>query len=183
MAIEKRIPNNTDFTMEDVFQLFFVDPADGDLISCFDQSEPDFFDSNYTPSGFDPHASDKSGYSLMNFRNYGEHQIIDTSPDGYEANWDEGSFDVSIGISPPEVGWQVVDISDSWISVSKSSGSGPESITVYVDNFLDSGSRTGSIKIETTGYSPICTAIISVSQVDSNSSGDGGYHDEYDRNY
>jgi hypothetical protein len=53
-----------------------INPSSNDLITCFDESDPAEFDSDYTPSGFDPHATDKTGYELLYFRNYAGWEFV-----------------------------------------------------------------------------------------------------------
>jgi uncharacterized protein (TIGR02145 family) len=62
------VPDTNTFSMQDVVDE--INPSSNDLITCFDESREFGFDETYIPAGFDPHASDKSGFELLYFRNY-----------------------------------------------------------------------------------------------------------------
>jgi hypothetical protein len=63
-----QVPDTETFSLQDAVDE--VNPSSDDLVTCFNESVINGYDPDYIPSGFDPDASDKSGYELYYFRNY-----------------------------------------------------------------------------------------------------------------
>jgi len=139
-AIDAQVPDNYSFSLQDVVNE--VNPSSSDLYECFEDSDPSKFDDAYTPSGFDPHLTDKSGYELKYFRNYNGDtggSVLTASPSTLDfASGGTPSQTSDITSSSP---W-TVNSYDSWINVTKYAG--------YVDVSCDKNtgsSRTGSISL------------------------------------
>lgn len=142
------VPDTNTFTLKDVTQEIYGDTNSGrSLRQSFDDSNPDGFDDNYVPSGFDPHATDKSGYKLSYFRNYDDNPLyMEVDPNSYNADADGDSFTLSIDC-PDDENW-TVSTSDTWITAGTSSGTGPEDITITVGINKDTEEgRSGEVDV------------------------------------
>jgi hypothetical protein len=147
------VPDTNTFTLQDVVDE--VNPSSPSLRTCFDQSDPNYFDNNYIPSGFDPHSYDKTGYRLSYFRNYGSHNAasISISPNNYSAAQHGETFGLDIDVSPAGASWTVTtDV--SWISISPSSGSGDyNGVNIEVSGNWTGFQRFGSVTVSLDNYS------------------------------
>lgn len=154
------VPDTSTFTLQDVVNE--ISPSSNTLRTCFDESVLDYFNNSYVPYGFDPHNTNKTGYRLSNFRDYGSHNggnAISVSPTFKSYDHNGGSFTLSIDTGLDGMPWSAT-CPDGWVSFSKTSGAGDDSITVTVGTNNSSSSRQTTITVSIDGYSYSATCDI-----------------------
>jgi len=157
------VPDTSTFSLQDV-----SDGAFGGyqttLVDCFDQAQNDYFDSDYVPSGFDSNASDKRGFKLYYFRNYGSHNNVSISVDPTSKHFESfgGSFGLQITTNPSGAKWTATT-SESWINLSSYSGYGSMTITVYIAKYNSSFPRLGNVTISLDNFT-VSDAVCNIDQ-------------------
>jgi hypothetical protein len=143
------IPDSLNFTLQDVVNE--INPSSNTLRTCFDESDPALFDSNYVPSGFDPHATNKTGYRLSYFRNYNAASIT-VDPSEYNTDCQYQTYYITVEATHD---WTMTEKEDWVKSVYPTTGSaGSTSVSVELYSTPSTPySRSGSIKFELDSYS------------------------------
>lgn len=116
------VPNTTTFTLQNVVDE--VNPTTDDLVDCFADANASYFNSNYSGSK----------NSLLNFRDYGSHNVKTISLSSYAGTIQLNGFNQltpTYTISPGSASLPVVTKTATWL-------------TVYVESLT---STTGGLEI------------------------------------
>lgn len=157
------VPDTNDFSLKDVTQEIYGDTNSGrSLRQSFDDSNPDGFDENYVPSGFDPHATDKSGYKLSYFRNYDDNPVyIEVDPNSYTTDYTSDTFTLDIDCPAGEP-WSV-SFTEIWLSSTTTAGTGPDSINIDIATNKETEPRSADVEVSLDNYSKSDTCTVSQS--------------------
>jgi hypothetical protein len=142
------VPNTNTFTLQDVTGEIGIIGVDS-LQECFD---------NANSAGFDPaYAGSKN--QLLNFRNYNHSasgNSVQVSPTGKLLDDQAQSFNLVITTSPAGLSWTSSNLGNSWITITPSSGSGSQTVSVAVTANNTGVTRNGTAQINIIGGFAAC---------------------------
>ena len=146
-ALQAQVPDTDDFSLQDVIDE--VSPSSNDLITSFDESYEEGFNSNYVPSGFDP-QDNSDGYTLYYYRDY-EHVGIYVYPNNIGFPRLSDCDRVEVGSST--FNYSVANVSEPWITWNYIDN---QTLEICVQENTTGSERTGFVEVRNEdGYTDI----------------------------